>query len=197
MKTKIFNAMMACVLCSAQALAGNILTVSNAEVPVGGEATIEIGCDFDTEFTAFELQLSLSEGLTLVTDDEGKPVVECGFAGSHEVVGNRLASNGNYKFVCYSLEKALLPMNGTLLRVTVKADETLTSGSIISANVVGQEFVRMADSEGEVLTDTEMPVPVRDVQAATDDDAAYDLQGRRTMKPKDGIFIIGGKKVLK
>ena len=101
------------LLCMGQAVAGNVLTVSSAEVPVGGQAMIEIGCNFDTEFTAFELQLSLPDGLSLVTDDEGKPVAECGFEGSHVVEGNLLRSNGNYKFVCYSEAKASMPSSSS------------------------------------------------------------------------------------
>ena len=196
MKTKIFNAMMACAFCTGQALAGNILTVTGAEVPVGGEGVVEIGCEFDTEFTAFELQLSLAEGLTIVQDEEGNPVAECGFAGSHIVRGNVLPSNGNCKFVCYSMEKASLPMSGTLLRVRVKADEGLAHGSTLSANIVGQEFVRTDNSEGELLTDKEMPVPVREVKARKADDSVYDLQGRRTTKRGAGIYITGGRKEI-
>ena len=187
---------MACVLGTVQAEGENILTVSDVVVPVGGEGVVEIGCSFETGFTAFELQLSLSEGLTLVTDEEGKPVAECGFAGSHIVAGNRLSSSGNYKFVCYSLDKSPLPMSGTLLRVRVKADEGLDEGCMLSASIVSPEFVRTADSEGEVLQEKEMPVAVSEVKAARTVGELYDLQGRRAVKAVRGVYIQGGRKVL-
>ena len=194
----IFPMLTACLLCFGQAKASNVLTVSDVEIPIGGQATIEIGCDFDTEFTAFELQLALSEGLTLVTDEEGNPIVERGFEGSHEVLGNLLPSNGNYKFVCYSMDKESLPLNGTLIRVTIKADDGLQPGTTLSAGIVSCEFVRTFDSKGEYLADKDMPVPVRDIKAGQKDDAAiYDIHGRRVEKMRKGIYIIGGKKELR
>ena len=187
----------ACFLCIGQAIAGNVLTVSNVEVPIGGQATIEIGCDFDTEFTAFELQLALSEGLTLLTNEEGNPIVEHGFEGSHEILGNLLPSNGNYKFVCYSMDKESLPLNGTLIRVTIKADDGLQPGAMLSAGIVSCEFVRTADSEGEYLDDKDMPVPVSEIKAEAKGGNVYDIQGRRVEKTGKGIYIIGGKKELR
>lgn len=187
---------MGLLLCAGQAMAGNVLKQRGTEVLVGGEGVVEIGCSFETGFTAFELQLSLSEGLTLVTDEDGKPVAECGFAGSHIVAGNRLASSGNYKFVCYSLDKSPLPMNGTLLRVRVKADEVLAQGSILTVSIVSPEFVRKADSEGEILRDKEMPVAVGEVKAARTEGELYDLQGRRAARAVRGVYIQGGRKVL-
>ena len=189
---------MACLLCIGQAKASNVLTVSDVEVPIGGQATIEIGCDFDTDFTAFELQLSLPEGLALATGEDGKLLVECGFGSNHIVEGNLLRSNGNYKFVCYSMEKESIPISGALLRVTVKADDSLMPGTTLAARIVSCEFVRKADSMAEYLNDEEMPVPVRDIKASQPEDAtAYDLAGRRVAKMGNGIYIIGGRKLLK
>lgn len=192
---KILPILTACLFCIGQATAGNVLTVSGAEVPVGGQATIEIGCDFDTEFTAFELQLSLPEGLTIATSDDGKPIVERAFEGSHIVDGNLLRSNGNYKIVCYSGVKESLPTSGALLRITVKADEALSPESTLSVGIVGSEFVRTADSTGENVGDEELPVPVLDIRAALPENASvYDLAGRRVAKVGKGIYIIGGRK---
>lgn len=194
-KRKIFLMLMACLFCTGKATAVNILTVSGVEMPQGGLATIEICCDFDTEFTAFELQLSLPDGLTLVTDEGGKPIVECGFEGSHVVEGNLLRSNGNYKFVCYSTEKESIPNNGALLRVVVKADDTLIPGTTLAAGIVSCEFVRKADSTAEYPNDEEIPVPVHDIQAKLPKDGTvYDLAGRRITKTGKGIYIIGGRK---
>lgn len=194
---KILPILTACLFCIGQANAGNVLTVSGAEVAAGGQATIEIGCNFDTEFTAFELQLSLPEGLTIATSDGGKPLVERAFEGSHIVEGNLLRSNGNYKIVCYSEGKESMPTSGALLRITIEADEALRPESTLSVGIVGSEFVRTADSTGENLGDKEMPVPVRDIQASLPDDASvYDLVGRRVIKAGKGIYIVGGRKLL-
>lgn len=190
-----FQILTDCLFCVVQATASNVLTVSSAEVPAGGQATIEIGCNFDTEYTAFELQLSLPEGLTIATSDDGKPLVERAFEGSHIVDGNLLRSNGNYKIVCYSEGKESLPTSGALLRITVKADEALRPESTLSVGIVGSEFVRTANSTGENLGDEELPVPVLDIQAVLPEDASvYDLTGRRIIKTGQGIYVVSGRK---
>ena len=171
MKKNIFLLSVACLLSVGQAMAGNQLTVSDVSVPQGGQATIEIGCEFDTDYTAFELQLSLPEGLSLLADEDGKPVVESAFDGSHVVTGNLLPSNGNYKFTCYSTdENALsLPAEGPLLRVTVLADATLAIGTSLTATITACEFTRTADSQGESLADVEFTVSITEFRTILDE----------------------------
>ena len=174
MKKNIFLLLSACLLSVGQAAAGTVLTVSDVDVPQGGQATIEIGCEFDTEYTAFELQLSLPQGLSLLTDDDGKPIVDRAFEGSHAITGNLLPSNGNYKFTGYSTnENALsLPASGPLLRVTVLADATLTLGSSLTATVTASEFTRTSDSKGENLADVTFAVNISEFRTILDETSA-------------------------
>ena len=65
MKKNIFLLFAACLLSMGQAMADNRVTVNDVYVPQGGQATIEIGASFETEYTAFELQIALPEGLSL------------------------------------------------------------------------------------------------------------------------------------
>ena len=51
MKRNIFLLLTASLFSMGQAVADNVLTVNEVQVPQGGQARIEIGCDFDTEFT--------------------------------------------------------------------------------------------------------------------------------------------------
>ncbi len=172
-KKNISLLLTACLLCMGKAMAANVLTVCDVAVPQGGQATIEIGCWFDTEFTAFELQLSLPDGLTLVTDEDGKPVIERGFEGSHAISGNLLPSNGNYKFTCYSTDRddLSMPTNGTLFRVTVKADANLATGTTLTAGIVASEFTRTADSMGEYLDDVEFSITITELRTILDENA--------------------------
>ena len=100
MKKNIFLLLSVCLLSVGQIMAGNVLTVSNVSVPQGGQATIEIGCEFDTEYTAFELQLDLPDGLTLLSDEDGKPIVERAFDGSHTVTGSLLSDSNITLLFC-------------------------------------------------------------------------------------------------
>ena len=173
MKKKMILMLTACFMLLGQAVADNVLTVSDVNVPQGGQATIEIGCDFDTEFTAFELQLSLPEGLSLLCDEDGKPVIERAFDGSHVISGNLLPSNGNYKFTCYSTNEnsLLLPTTGALLRLTVIADGSLTLGTNLNASIIATEFTRLADSKGENLDDVEFVIHITEYRTVLDENA--------------------------
>ena len=163
--------LMTCFLFLGQAFADNVLTVSDVNVPQGGLAAIEIGCDFDTEFTAFELQLSLPEGLSLLCDEDGKPVIERAFDGSHVISGNLLPSNGNYKFTCYSTNAnaLLLPTTGILFRLTVAADENLPLNSVLNASITAAEFTRLADSKGENLPNVAFDIHVTEFRTILDE----------------------------
>ena len=173
MKKNISLLLTAGLLCMGKAMAANVLTVGNVIVPQGGQATIEIGCWFDIEFTAFELQLSLPDGLTLVTDEDGKPIIERGFEGSHAISGNLLPSNGNYQFTCYSTNKddLSMPASGTLFKVTVKADASLATGTMLTAGIVASEFTRTADSMGEYLDDVEFTITITELRTLLDENA--------------------------
>ena len=154
MTNRIYTVLLACLALATYATADNILTVGNISIPQGGQATLEVSCTFDTQYTAFELELSLPEGLSLTVDEEdGKPLVTKGFAGDHALSGSRLSS-GNYKFTCYSMSHSSLPVGGVLMRVTVEADGSHSPGESLTGNLIAAEFTRSADSEGEMLSDT-------------------------------------------
>ena len=190
----------ALILCMGEAVAGNVLTVSNVNVPKGGQATIDIGCEFDTDYTAFELQLSLPEGLSLLSDDDGKPIVRRGFEGNHVISGNLLPSNGNYKFTGYSTdENALsLPSDGSLLQVTVVADASLAIGTSLTCTVTGSEFTRTSDSNGENLDDVSFSVNIVDSRIVLDEnsttspEAASDVDVRvlRSIKANEWSTLV-------
>ena len=192
MKKKVILMLTACFMGWGQAQADNVLTVSDVNVPQGGQATIEIGCDFDTEFTAFELQLSLPEGLSLLEDEYGKPVVEKAFEGSHAVSGNLLPSNGNYKFTCYSTNESDLsmPTSGALIRVTLKADASLAVGADYTAKITASEFTRTADSMGENFDNVTFTVHIVEFRTVLDENGTTEpvaennanVRVRRTIK---------------
>lgn len=171
MKKKIFLTLAACSLVMGQAWADNVLTVSEVNVPQGGQATLEIGCEFDTEYTAFELQVSLPAGMSLVTDEDGYPVIEKAFDTNHILTGNLLTSNGNYKITCRSMENLSMPTSGTLFRLTVEADASLTPSTCLNASITACEFTRTADSQGENLDDVSFSVNVVEFRTLLDENS--------------------------
>ncbi len=171
MKKIIFTLLAALIVGMGQAVATNRLTVSDVNVAQGGEATLEIGCEFDTEYTAFELQLALPDGLSLKTDDEGYPVVERAFDTNHILTGNLLPSNGNYKITCRSMDNLSMPTSGPLLRVTLLADASLAANASLTATVTACEFTRTADSQGENLDDVSFIINITESRTILDENA--------------------------
>lgn len=172
MKKNIFLLLTACFINMGQAAAGNVLTVGDVVVPQGGQATIEIDCEFDTEFTAFELQIVLPDGVSLVTDEYSYPVIEKAFDSNHILTGNQLPSNGNYKITCRSMENLSMPTSGALFRVTVQAEANLTVGTTLTGSIVGCEFTRTADSMGEMLDDVDFPIYITEYRTVLDENSA-------------------------
>ena len=172
MKKKMLLLLTACLCSLGQAMADNVLTVSEVSVPQGGQTELEIGCLFDTEYTAFELQLALPDGLSLVTDEDGYPIVERAFDTGHILTANLLPSNGNYKITCRSMENLSMPTSGALFRVTLQADASLTLGTSLTATVTGCEFTRTADSQGENLADVDFTVSISEFRTILDENSA-------------------------
>ena len=171
---RIMLLLSACMLTVCQVGASNVLTVSDVNVPQGGQATLEIGCEFDTEYTAFELQLALPEGLSLVTDEDGYPVIEKAFDTNHILTGNLLPSNGNYKVTCRSMDNLSLPTSGALFRVTLVADGSLPFGSNHAASITACEFTRTVDSNGESLSDADFTITITEFRTILDEASAVE-----------------------
>lgn len=186
-----------CVLTVCQVVAGNTLTVNNANVPQGGQAVLEIGCEFDTEYTAFELQLALPDGLSLLTDDEGYPVIEKAFDTNHILTGNLLPSNGNYKITCRSMDNLSIPTSGALFRVTLVADGTLALGSTHAVSITASEFTRTEDSNGENLSDIGFTVTITEFRTILDETSTVEpvaetnanVRVKRTIKANEWSTI--------
>lgn len=197
MKRNIFLLLTASLFSMGQAVADNVLTVNEVYVPQGGQARIEIGCDFDTEFTAFELQIALPEGLSLVADEDGYPVIEKAFDTNHILTGNLLPSNGNYKITCRSMENLSMPTSGALFSVTVQAGNDVTAGSMLTGNIVNCEFTRTADSGGQELDDTDFTIYVTEYRVVLDENSTVvpaeqtnvDVRVRRTINADEWSTI--------
>lgn len=152
MKQKLLSLFAACVLSLGHAVAGDVLTVSEVNMMYGGQELLELECNFETTFTAFELEMVLPSGLRLMTSDEGKPRIQRGFNGNHVLSGSQIA-DGVYKFTCYSMSNSALPKSGILMSVMVQTDEQTPKEQGLQGCIRNIEFTRQSDYEGVILTD--------------------------------------------
>ena len=117
--------------------ATNGVTASAVSIPQGGTGTINIELNNDDyEFTAFTFKLTLPEGLSFVLNNSGKPTFEKSdrFDESHTVTSVLSGQVGS--FGCLSGDKAaIMGTSGVLLKVPVKADAALATGTLLEATL--------------------------------------------------------------
>ena len=154
---KIFLSVMLGLMALGQAQASDLLTVADVTVPYGSETTLEVSCAFETQFKAYQFDLELGAGATLVTDSDGRPVWENGFGDTDHSVSAITISEGKYRFVCTSLTNSLLPMSGALLRVKVTTVGEV--GDTFTGRVTAAEFTTV-DYEAYSPSDTSFTILV-------------------------------------
>ena len=119
------------------AYADNGISASAVSIPQGGTGTINIELNNDDyEFTAFTFKLTLPEGLSFVLNNSGKPTFEKSdrFDESHTVTSVLSGQVGS--FGCLSGDKAAITgTSGVLLKVPVKADAALATGTLLEATL--------------------------------------------------------------
>ena len=114
------------------ALADNKLTVDDLSLLPTEEKELAIGMANGDEITAFQFDLTLPAGVTLVTDDEVQPVItkSSRFDVTHSVEVKSVPS-GAWRFIAYSSKKAAIGgSTGTLFTLKVKAAADLAAGDL-------------------------------------------------------------------
>ena len=156
-----------------------------------------------TDLTCLEAEIQLPEGLSLVVDEAGEPVVTQirNRTASHEILANAL-DNGNLKLLISSIDADMFAEgDGPLMSFCVQADVNATTG-ICTVETVGQSLLVNTAAEayysvgvtGNVLvTDDPTGITTTDYVQQTSDDKIYNLAGQRVSKAKNGIFIKNGK----
>ena len=97
----------------------------------------------DYQYTAGQVALSLPEGLSLVSTEDGSPVVEKGnrLATTNHTIGASRLSNGLYQFTIFSISSEVIPQSeGELFSVTLIADNNLEVGTTLEAKFVNIEL---------------------------------------------------------
>lgn len=164
--------------------AENGVKVGKTYIPQGGIGTIEIELiNDDYEFTAFDITLSLPEGLSFVLNDKGNPTAAKTSRINDEsfTVSTAMQTEQAAKFICYSnLKLPFAETSGTILKVYVEADAELAIGAELTATLgnltfttTGVKEVRFDDAtfgieiaENRILLDelsTTMPEAAEDV----------------------------------
>lgn len=132
MRKRLYILFLALLTWVGSAFASDELSVANVTLEPGGEATLVINFNFTTDnFTGYQFDLVLPEGIVTVKDEGGSPSFELGegvYYKSHTVSASHLSSCD--RFVCLSTSSQIFKvMSGVLLAIPISTDASLTSGT--------------------------------------------------------------------
>ena len=139
---RIFILAMVLLGMASEAMADNVV-VSDVAVPQGGQATFEIGFNFDSgkTYAGCQFDLVLPEGVSVQKDATGIPIVVAGSGLSNHSITPSTVSSGDSRFVVVSFTKApIVGTSGTVLSVTLNADAALEVGRSFEALVTNITF---------------------------------------------------------
>ena len=144
MKRIVINSLMAWLFCSSQALADEII-IGDVTVSPGGTASLVIGYRFTStvDKVGFTLALSLPEGISLLKDEDGDPVYVKD--ASISKFNPAFAGDGKIAFQPQNESATIRGMEGTLLTLTLIADNSLAAGSAHLVNVTKATFQQRVD----------------------------------------------------
>jgi len=185
----------------------NTFYFTDAIVLPGETTSIELCMrNMQTDLTCVEAEIQLPEGLSVVRDVDGNPVVTLyrNRSVGHEVTTNVL-ENGNLKLLISSLEANRFGgEEGALLSFCVQAASTAPRGEC-TVETVGESLLVSTEAEayysvgvtGNVLiTDDATSIHNPQPTMQTSPEAVYNLAGQRVGKKQKGINIINGRKEL-
>ena len=169
------------------------------DVDEEGDTELVIGLNNpDDEITLIQFDLSLPSGLTLKRTEEDYAIDIAGRTTwrKHSLDAN--ATNGIVRFLLASSSNATLSgTEGAVIKMSVKTDKNFNSGTVRLDNIllVTPDEKEIKPSAISFVVD---PVNVKDIIAEEFDKQApiYNLSGQRLEKPRKGVNIVGGKKVL-
>ena len=194
MKRRILQTIVA-LLAIAGGATAQTLSVASVETTKGGQAELVVSASGMTGVTALQFNLALPQGITL-----NESAITKGEAASGHTLSVQTMDSGDRLVVLYHTDLESVS-NGTLLRlpITVGQQTGSFSGSLYTIRTASTDLVSHKCNDAaftvKVKEDATSIVNVNTTQ--TDSKTVYDMSGRRVANPKKGIYIVGGKKMVK
>ena len=194
MKRRILQTIVA-LLAIAGGATAQTLSVASVEATKGGQAELVVSASGMTGVTALQFNLALPQGITL-----NESAITKGEAASGHTLSVQTMDSGDRLVVLYHTDLGLVS-NGTLLRlpITVGQQTGSFSGSLYTIRTASTDLVshKCNDAAFTVKVKDDATSIVNVNTAQTDSKTVYDMSGRRVANPKKGIYIVGGKKIVK
>jgi len=141
MKRMKFLFLPALFLGMANVHAADVLTVDNVTLPQNGEVALELKAQLETNFTQFQVEIVLDEGLGVALNKSSRPWGELGDTEStdHTISSSTPAAH-TFRYVVSSMTQTRLPDSEVLLRVKIVPDGTPEVGTVLNGTITGILF---------------------------------------------------------
>lgn len=196
------------------AFADNGITINPSPVQVSPGDQVKVEIEFDNSeglYKGFQMDLNLPTGVDILTedvwdDDEEDFIptmkVENGtlLKSTHTLSFSKVG-DGHYRFICVDTQKnaALKSREGTVMAITLVADENLSSGEF-EGSFSGIEFNTTSDTAfrpDDVAFKVEIvPTKINGVSTDLQTKSVYNIAGQQLNGAQKGINIVDGKKVM-
>ena len=194
--SSIFFAVLLALAPATAALAQNAVSAEATTVTVGKEWAVTVSLNNAVEYTAFQADIAVPEGVTLKENS----LVPSDRLSGHTVSTATLA-DGTIRVVAYNDGNAnLFGSSGTLFSLTLAAASEITEAGA-RATFRNLRFTDVARQE-TVLDGFYVPLetnPPTGIRSATlnvaNGQPVFDLQGRVVPHPTRGIYVMNGRKV--
>ena len=172
---------------SSQNAAVDVVEIKDVEISAGETKVIDIAVNGDYDITAMQMDLTLSQGLSVKNVSLGN-----GATASHRLFENKF-DDGSHRIALLSMSSdAIKDNNESVLRVEIEADETFEGdGTIAVSNIIATttEVVEMpvVEAAAKAIGTSGIDEISND---ASDETERYDLAGRKICNPTIGINIV-------
>ena len=180
----------------------DIITVPSTTIETNGEAQMEVQFHSGSQqFVSFQCDMRLPEGITPVTDADGKVVISRDESLSDDVVVDcERQGDGSYRFIVYSPSNVQLA-DGTLFTFGVTASPVIAVGTyqipITGITLVASDLQKVYADDVTAIVTVTPSVGIDAMDAITvGTSESYNLQGLKVDDEYKGIIIRGGKKIL-
>lgn len=149
----------------------NALVCPTVALGAGEDAAVEVSLNNENKFvTAWQMQLSLPDGVSLAQDNKGQYLCTLSDrhdASSHQLTVTPLATKGSYQFVCYSGANTILTgHSGTVLNMTLRGAANLAGQGLrghfsqIGVSTIYGDVLSLADVEFTIGLNMPIVTPV-------------------------------------
>ncbi|MCI6861674.1 MAG: leucine-rich repeat protein [Prevotella sp.] len=181
-----------------------VMQAKDFAISAGGEYVMDIDIENpDMQFSACQFDVHLPKGISIKSVTLGKDRTT---SKKTNYLDFATLADGTTRVICASTKDvAFAGTEGTVARLTVVADDNVEAGSydVTIDNIVLSKAGDMAKPESVTINaDIISATGISEIKTAEPNsaDGMYDILGRRisnSEKLRDGIYIIGGKKVIK